>query len=156
MKDSEFVTGGCFCGAVRYEARAYLHDAYYCHCRICQKTSGAPAEIGVYVEPGTLRYTKGNPAIFQTSPFGERGFCEKCGSRLIWQHVDGKKPEYTNVSLGSLDNSVAVEPTSHQCVESQIPWYRPNDDLPKMTSDEMPELVALWQASGADGNGQKD
>lgn len=151
MRESEFVTGGCFCGAVRFEARAYLKDAYYCHCRTCQKSSGAPAEIGVFIEPGTLKYVTGQPTFFQTSPFGERGFCGKCGSRLIWQIVGGKQPESTNVSLGSLDDSAAVQPTMHQCVESQIPWYRPNEDLPRMTSDEIPELVALWKASGSGG-----
>ena len=39
------VTGGCLCGAVRYEAEAYIKAAHYCHCRMCQKTSGAPADL---------------------------------------------------------------------------------------------------------------
>ena len=43
---SEDVTGGCLCGAVRFAARVYLKDAYYCHCRMCQKSSGAPADKG--------------------------------------------------------------------------------------------------------------
>ncbi len=144
MGESERVTGGCLCGEVRYEAEAYLEDAYFCHCRMCQKSSGSPAEIGVYIKPGTLRYVAGEPKFFQSSAFGERGFCATCGSRLIWQHVGGAHPEYTNVSVGSLDMSERARPTSHQCVESQLPWYQFDDGLQRMRSDEMPELVALW------------
>ena len=47
------VTGGCLCGTVRYEAEVYLQSGWFCHCRMCQKTSGAPAEIAVPVKPGT-------------------------------------------------------------------------------------------------------
>ncbi len=81
--NAEKVTGGCFCGAVRYEAEVYLDDAYYCHCRTCQQTTGAPAEVGVLVKPGSLRFTKGEPKYYQTSHFAERGFCSDCGSRPL-------------------------------------------------------------------------
>ena len=144
MKPSEPVTGGYLCGAIRYEARAHLRDAYYCHCRTCQRSSGAPAEIGILIEPGTLNFIKGRPKFFQTSHFGERGFCPACGSRLIWQCVGNVRPEYTNVSVGSLDHPEDVVPTSHQCIESQLPWYVFDDGLPRLRSDEIPELVALW------------
>ena len=147
MEPSEPVTGGCLCGAVRYEARVHLRDAYYCHCRTCQRTTGAPAEIGVLVEPGTLRYSAGEPLFYQSSPFGKRGFCGRCGSRLIWQHVDDAHPEYTNVSAGSLDRPGDVVPVSHQCVESQLPWYRLDDTLPRLRSDEVPEIVELWRST---------
>jgi hypothetical protein len=100
---NEKVSGGCICGAVRYEASVYLHDAYYCHCRMCQKSSGAPAEIAVYVEPGSLRFTRGAPKVYQSSPFGERGFCAICGSRLIWKSIGDTRPEWTNLSVGCLD-----------------------------------------------------
>lgn len=82
--NAETVTGGSFYGAVRYEAEVYLHDAYYCHCRICQKISGVPAEVGVIVKPTSLRLTKGEPKYYQTSHFAERGFCSDCGSRLFY------------------------------------------------------------------------
>jgi hypothetical protein len=48
----ESVSGGCFCGALRYEAQVNLHEAYYCHCQACQKLTGSPASAGVLVEPG--------------------------------------------------------------------------------------------------------
>lgn len=144
-RSAEAVVGGCFCGKVRYEARAFLREAYYCHCRMCQRSNGAPAEIAVLVEPGTLQFTRGYPKFFQSSPFGERGFCENCGSRLIWRGVDGAHPEWTNLAVGCLDNPDAIVPTSHQCVESQLSWYRFDDGLPRLRSDEIKELVAAWE-----------
>src|SRR5690606_24542852 len=66
MAEAEPVTGGCLCGKIRYDAQAYIRDAYYCHCRTCQKTTGAPGEIGVLLVPGTLRYEDAEPT--STSP----------------------------------------------------------------------------------------
>ena len=72
------LTGGCFCGAVRYRARGYPDQAYYCHCSICQKTSGAPAELAVPLEAGSLEYTRGEPKFFSTSPPGSLSSSESC------------------------------------------------------------------------------
>lgn len=145
MEKAEQVTGGCLCGAVRYEAWAYLKDAYYCHCRICQKSNGAPFEIAVLVVPGTLRFLSGEPKYYQSSPFGRRGFCADCGARLIWIDVDGSRPEWTNLAVGCLDEPGAVVPTSHQCVESRLPWNVVDEGLPQFRADEIPELVRAWQ-----------
>ncbi len=150
MTEGEAVTGGCFCGNVRYEARALLKSATYCHCGYCRRTSGAPAEVAVELEPGTLRWLAGEPKFFRTSPFGERGFCGACGSRLIWRLADGSGEDYANVSVGSLDAPERVEPALHQCVESQLPWYRIEDGLPRLRTQDLPQLVALRRRAGLD------
>jgi hypothetical protein len=142
---SEAVTGGCFCGAVRYEARAYLKSAYYCHCRMCQRSNGAPADVGVFVEVGTLRFTKGEPRFFQSSPFAERGFCATCGSRLLWRPLNGEHPEWINLSVGCLDHPERVVPIRHQGVEARLPWFDPDPALPHLRSDEIPEIVESWK-----------
>ena len=142
--EADKVTGGCLCGAVRYQAEAYLKKASYCHCRMCQKSTGAPAEIAVFVKPGTLAFTKEEPTYYQSSPFGRRGFCRQCGSRLIWMSPD--KPEWTNLSAGCLDHPEKVEPSEHNCVESQLPWYQIDDGLPRTRTEDDPELTALWAA----------
>ncbi len=144
---TEKVTGGCFCGAVRYEAEVYLHDAYYCHCRMCQKLTGAPAEIAVNVKPGSLRFTTGEPKYYQTSHFAERGFCSDCGSRLIYRPLLPEIPEWwVNLPVGTLDHPKNAVPASHMCVESQLPWYKIDDGLPRTRTEDDPELTALWTA----------
>lgn len=77
--DVTHVSGGCLCGRIRYEADVFLKNGYICHCTICQKSSGQPAEITVLIKAGTLRYLKGEPKYFQTSSAGKRGFCPECG-----------------------------------------------------------------------------
>ena len=145
------LSGGCFCGAVRYRARGYPGEAYYCHCTICQKTSGAPAEIAVPLVADSLEYTRGEPRFFSTSPFGRRGFCADCGSRLVW--VSPQHADWLNVSVGSLDDPASVIPTAHLCVDSRLPWYDAGPDLPTTRIDENTDLVEEWARAGLDHEG---
>ena len=114
------VTGGCLCGAVRFEGQAFLRSAYYCHCTICQKATGAPFEIGVLIKEGTLRFTKGTPTYYQSSSFGKRGFCAVCGSRLLWAPVDAKDEWSTNVAVCARDNPADVRPNCHTYTNTML------------------------------------
>ena len=146
------ITGGCFCGAVRYEAEVNIHEAYYCHCRACHKLSGTPAQVDAFVKPGTLSFTKEEPKYFQTSHFAKSGFCQHCGSRLVYIAHD--KEDWTSVMVGSLDHPEDVVPREHVCVESQLPWYKPADDLPRSRSEDDPDLVAAWAKCGLSHDGE--
>jgi hypothetical protein len=139
------VTGGCLCGAVRYEAEVYLHSAYYCHCKYCQKSSGQPAEITVPIKMGSLRFTTEEPKYYVSSGWGQRGFCPHCGSRIIWQPRDPAYEWLTNLDVGSLDNPEDVRPRMHIFVDRQLPWYKLDDDLPRARSDEMDQVVESWK-----------
>ena len=146
------VTGGCLCQAVQYEADANLSEAFYCHCKTCQKTSGAPATVGVMVKPGTLKFTNEEPKSFQSSPFGIRSFCQHCGSRLTWISPD--KVDWTIVFAGSLDHPERVVPTEHLSVESQLPWFEIADNLPRTRTEDDPELIELWASAGLTHEGK--
>lgn len=130
------VTGGCLCGEVRFEARVFLKSAYFCHCTQCQKSSGAPAEIGVPVEPGSLFFTNGEPRFFASSSIGERGFCSKCGSRILWRYRDPEIDHGTNVAVCSLDHPEDVRPSLHTFVDTQLPWYKIADSLPRLREED--------------------
>jgi hypothetical protein len=146
------VTGGCLCQAVRYEADANLREAFYCHCKTCQKTSGAPATVGVMVKPGTLEFTKEEPKFFQSSPFARRSFCQNCGSRLFWTSPD--KADWVIAFAGSLDHPEHVVPTEHLSVESQLPWHEVTDNLPRKRTEDDPELMNLWAGAGLTHDGK--
>ncbi len=146
------VTGGCLCQAVRYEADVNLCEAFYCHCKTCQKTTGAPIEVGVMVKPGTLKFTKEDPKFFQSSPIGKRGFCQQCGSRLTWISPD--RAEWTVVWAGSLDHPERAVPTEHLCVESQLPWFEVADKLPRKRSEDYPDLIDAWAGAGLSHDGK--
>jgi hypothetical protein len=146
------VCGGCLCEAVRYEADVNLCEAFYCHCKTCQKTSGAPAEVGVMVNPETLIFTKEEPKSFQSSPFGIRSFCRHCGSRLTWVSPD--RADWTVIFVGSLDHPERVVPTEHLSVESQLPWHEIADDLPRNRTEDDVELLDAWASAGLTHEGK--
>jgi hypothetical protein len=112
-------TGGCQCGAVRYEWIAPLAYASVCHCRMCQKASGQPfmALAGGKLE--NLRWTRGQPAIFRSSDTGERGFCSACGTPLTYRMQGTGR---ISVAMASLDDPEAMRPTVQYGVESKLSW----------------------------------
>ena len=83
------ITGGCLCGAVRYEASETPQRAGICHCRMCQKSNGTPFAVGVYFHKTAFRFTRGEPKLYRSSDIADRGFCSACGSRLIFRPLDG-------------------------------------------------------------------
>ena len=61
------LTGGCLCGALRYRARNIIR-AGYCHCRMCQKASGAPVVAWLMVHAHDYEVTKGKVAAYARRP----------------------------------------------------------------------------------------
>ncbi len=139
------VTGGCLCGRVRYEAEVFLQNGYVCHCTICRRSTGQPAEITVLIRAGTLRYLGEEPKYYVSSQDGKRGFCPDCGSRLVWQALRAEDDWLTNVTVGSLDRPQDARVTRHICADTQLPWYRVCEDLPKFTAAENDRVNALYR-----------
>ena len=133
MNDEVKITGGCLCGLVRYESTEQPHKIGYCHCRTCQRASGAPVAVGVYFHGDTFRFVQGKPKYYQSSAIVERGFCENCGSRLIYRILGS---DSISVEVGSLDHPEIAPPAYHIGIESQIPWFEIDDDLPRKRIDE--------------------
>ena len=133
MSDEGKIMGGCLCGAVRYESTNQPHKIGYCHCRMCQRASGAPVTVGVYFHVDTFRFVQGKPKYYQSSATVERGFCDKCGSRLIYRILGS---DSISVEVGSLDHPAATPPGYHIGIESQISWFEIDDELPRTRIDE--------------------
>ncbi|MEE8118062.1 MAG: GFA family protein [Gammaproteobacteria bacterium] len=122
-------TGGCLCGAVRYEANAEPSRCMLCHCEFCRKHSGAPCLSFVHFPAENFRWVKGQPKRFRSSEYAERGFCAVCGSTLT-MHEEILQ-ERVQVTLGSLDDPGRVSPDDHVWVQSKISWFDVADDLPR-------------------------
>jgi len=129
------ITGGCLCGAVRYEASEPPTDSAYCHCRMCQRWTGAPVSAAVCFRIAALATTHGQPKFYNSSPSVERGFCSDCGSSLLARYSDFGE---VWVKIGSLDNPQNALPQRHMSIESQLPWHVIADDLPRIRSEEEP------------------
>ena len=108
-------TGGCQCGAVRYEAAGAVRAVYVCHCRECRKQSASAFGISVVVPRAGLRVTRGAPAWW-TRPADSGGtvacaFCPACGSRL-W-HERAAAPDTLSIKGGSLDEAMDLTGAIH-------------------------------------------
>jgi len=123
------LTGGCACGAVRYRLDAEPVDAGYCHCRLCQRSSGAPVMAFATVPLTAFVVTEGEPARRRSSGFGERWFCPSCGGQLAMR-VD-HQPETIDLTLASLDAPEPWAPGYHIFSQSRIGWFDTADDLPR-------------------------
>ena len=135
------VSGGCLCGRVRYEAEVFLQNGYICHCTICQRSTGQPAEITVLIKAGTLRYLQDEPKYYVSSQDGKRGFCAHCGSRLVWQALRPEDDWLTNLTVGTLDRPSEARMTRHVYADTQLPWYQVCEDLPKLVADDADRLL---------------
>ena len=82
------LTGGCQCGAVRFAVKAAPVKISICHCRMCQKASGAPFASFADIDKGDFAWTKGKPAAFRSSSIAERDFCARCGTPLSFRRID--------------------------------------------------------------------
>jgi hypothetical protein len=149
-EEATSVTGGCLCGAVRYEAEVFLANGTICHCRMCQRNSGQPADMTVLIKAGTLRYLGQEPRYYRSSEGGKRGFCGECGSHLVWQAVAPEDDWSTNLSVGSLDDPAAARMGSHIYADRRLPWYRVCEGLPTFEEKDGEAMLAfLRRMSGA-------
>lgn len=126
-------TGGCACGAVRYEYDAEPRLALNCHCRDCQRASGTAYAAILRVPAATFTVTKGEPKFYTiTSDSGNsvsRGFCAECGSPLF-SRLSGMS-DVVGVRVSSLDDPSHYRPTMDIFVASAQPWDHMNPGLPK-------------------------
>ena len=72
------------CGRLRYAARDPI-DAGYCHCRMCQRSSGAPVLAWVSFPVAAFAWEAGAPSVYQSSDRGQREFCPSCGTQLVFR-----------------------------------------------------------------------
>jgi len=88
-------TGGCICGAIRFECIAQASEVKMlkCHCRDCQRITGGPYVPVVYVPAQSFQITKGTLKYHftpsETHGTHKRGFCPDCGSRLTGGEYSG-------------------------------------------------------------------
>jgi hypothetical protein len=137
------LTGGCQCGAVRYELTARPRGASICHCRMCQKAGGAPfmAFTGA-VRREHFVCVQGAPAIYRSSEIAERGFCAVCGTPLTYRLISRDR---ISVTIGSLDQPAEIAPTQQLGVESALPWFAGLAALPASATEDWLKTVGVTE-----------
>ena len=94
------MSGGCGCGAVRFEVDQPFLAAGYCHCTRCQRRSGTAASANGNAASGAVRVVQGEEELRAWAPEGgrEKVFCGRCGSALFTR--DPGTTDHTGVRLG--------------------------------------------------------
>jgi hypothetical protein len=121
------ITGGCLCGAVRYEVSGKLRNIIACHCVQCRRTSGhfvaATACRKVHfrlVQQKGLRW-------YSAVPGHRRGFCQVCGSSLFFEEVAGER---MSIAAGSLDAPQGLTIAAHIFTSEAGDYYAIDPQIP--------------------------
>jgi hypothetical protein len=118
-------SGGCLCGAVRFEIDGPMREVLICHCKQCRRQHGhaaaytnAPAEKFRFLERRGLAWRR-------SSPEAERGFCRECGSSLFYRRMGGPT---LSVTAGSLDEPTGLTCGAHLFTASKGDYYEIGED----------------------------
>ena len=123
------ITGGCHCGAVRYEAQGEAITHALCHCTDCRRHAGAPMVGWTMYAEGAVKVTKGTPKIYHSSEHGRRYFCANCGTGLLYTNAT-VLPGIIDIQSGTYDDPDAVPARAHIQTSERIGWMERAHELP--------------------------
>src|SRR5262245_56461192 len=101
------MTGGCHCGATRYEVGGALIVHSLCHCTDCRRHAGAPMVGWAMFPSDAVKVTKGAPKVYASSEHGRRHFCANCGNGLFYVN-NHNLPGIIDIQSATFDNPDAV------------------------------------------------
>lgn len=117
------MTGGCACGAVRYESGSAPAFSLRCQCRACQRASGTGHGTSIVLPAATFSISGEVRFYESTSGSGNvvsRGFCPNCGSPVL--NRNSGYPDMRYIHVGSLDDPSVFKADTVVCSESAQPW----------------------------------
>jgi len=125
MNDGFPIDGGCTCGAVRYRMTTRPMFVNCCHCRWCQRETGASFALNAMIEAERVELLAGAPEVVDTPSNSGKGQkiarCPACRVAL-WSNYSGAGPAIRFVRVGTLDRPDAVPPDIHIFTTSKQPW----------------------------------
>jgi len=124
-------TGGCMCGAVRYETTGDSSRVLHCHCQSCRSHTGAPMATLAVFRAGQVNFNGDDRKIYQSAPEVNRAFCANCGTSLTWETVLGDEGTLCAIHISTFDEPNALTPTAHSFYPERISWFDIADDLPR-------------------------
>lgn len=141
------VDGGCDCKSVRYRIQSAPLFVHCCHCRWCQRESGASFALNAVFEADRVTNLAAEPELVHTpseSGLGQQvARCPKCRV-AVWSHYAGSGPVTKVVRVGTLDNPDLLPPDVHIFTASKQPWVVLAPDTPAF--EQYYDLEKLWPA----------
>ncbi|MBR0696632.1 GFA family protein [Bradyrhizobium lablabi] len=153
------LTGGCCCGAIRYQIDSFPLLLYTCNCSDCQTASGSAFALNMPVATTQFRIVKGEPKGWRRpSPSGAdvtSWFCGDCGGRIYGERKG--RSESVNIRAGTLDDTAWLTPVAHMFMRSAQPWVQPAAGAVcyETGPGDFRPLAAAWRAMWPEGFPQK-
>ena len=139
------VMGGCDCRQVRYRLETRPLFVHCCHCRWCQRETGASFALNAMIEADRVTVLDGEPELIDTPSASGKGQkiarCPKCRIAL-WSNYAGAGPVVRFVRVGTLDNPDLLPPDIHIFTASKQPWVVIPPGMP--TVPEYYERDTYW------------
>ena len=129
-------SGGCQCGALRYQFDAPLRDIAHCHCTVCRRTSGGIVTTWVTIPLASFRWLAGTPNQYASSASCTRSFCANCGAQLTL--FTRLSPETLDITVATLDQPELAPADRHIWVQSRLPWLHLDEQLPEEQQEHIP------------------
>ncbi len=121
----ESFEGGCDCREVRYRLASRPMFVHCCHCRWCQRETGASFALNALIESDRVRLLHGEPEVVNTPSASGKGQkiarCPKCRIAL-WSNYSGAGDAIRFIRVGTLDNPDAFPPDIHIFTSTKQPW----------------------------------
>ena len=128
---SDILTGGCLCGAVRFETTGGSFKVLHCHCQSCRKHNGAPVVTLAGFKADQVKFSGDERRVYESSPGVGRAFCGTCGTPLTWEGDGGDLGSIIELHISTFDNPGVLAPTVHAFFSERIPWMDVADNLPR-------------------------
>jgi len=139
------LSGGCACGAVRYQLESAPLIVHSCHCHWCQRESGSAFALNALIESERLTLLSGKPEQVDTPSASGKGQsiarCPHCRIAL-WSHYAGSGPLVSFVRVGTLDSAELLPPDIHIYTASKQPWVLLPPGTPAVA--EYYDLAHYW------------
>ena len=145
------MTGGCSCGAIRYEVTSFPLLLYTCNCTDCQTASGSAFALNMPVLAKDFHILQGEPKGWHhTSPKGVQvtsRFCGDCAARLYGERAG--RAEVVNLRAGTLDDTSWLVPAAHMFMRSAQAWVRPAEggECYETQPSDFSAPMAVWRAT---------
>jgi hypothetical protein len=143
-RDVERVSGGCLCGAVRYQLSPPLRPAVACHCQQCRRTSGHYVSATAVARKNFVLTESGGLKWYRSSERAQRGFCAECGSSLFW---DADAADTISIMIGTIDGKTGLRTVAHICVADKGDYYELNPSEPQYDALDYP---TAWNSQPID------
>ncbi|MEC8664329.1 MAG: GFA family protein [Pseudomonadota bacterium] len=126
----------CLCGGVALEVTPLEESVHVCHCSLCQTWNGGPA-FAVSIEPEWKTEGEEKLKWFDSSEWGQRGFCSECGTHMLFRTKDGS---YNGV-CAPIDGMADFKIGEHIFVDRKPFEYDFSDDTPRLTAQQFHEMI---------------